>query len=260
LGTNNWKKTHGILLKKDDRGYSVQLPYGLEAYAPTKHMKKEDNSQAAVEDKLTVKVIEFNRDEKKIMVSHARYLEDVKREADENVKKEVDAESTRVKKAVEKQTSKVEVTTLGEIEGFSALKQQLENVSTAPKPVETPAAVEIKVEEPKVEAVIEEPKAEIKVSKKAETSAKSGKADDLKIIEGIGPKIAELLSKDGFDSFENLANTSFDQLKTILDNAGSRYKMHDPTSWPQQARLAADGKWDELKNLQDSLKGGKAEE
>lgn len=74
-------------------------------------MKKENNLQANVEEILTVKVIEFNRDDKKIMVSHAKYLEDVKKEADDNVKKEKDVETVKVKKAVEKQQSKIEATT-----------------------------------------------------------------------------------------------------------------------------------------------------
>jgi len=86
------------VLKKDDRGYTVQLPYGLEAYAPAKHMKKENNLQANVEEILTVKVIEFNRDDKKIMVSHAKYLEDVKKEINQKKKKEKDEEKTKRKK------------------------------------------------------------------------------------------------------------------------------------------------------------------
>lgn len=73
--------------RKDDRGYTVQLPYGLEAYAPVKHMKKDDNTQAAMDEILTVKVIEFNRDDKKIVVSHAKFNDDVRKEADETVKK-----------------------------------------------------------------------------------------------------------------------------------------------------------------------------
>ncbi len=83
-------------------------------------------------------------------------------------------------------------------------------------------------------------------------------ADDLKKIEGIGPKIAELLQQAGIRTFADLANTSPDRIREILEAAGNRYKMHDPSTWPQQARLAAEGKWDELKALQDQLHGGKA--
>ncbi len=259
------------VIKKADRGYSVQLPYGLEAFAPIKHMKKEDGTQASVDDKLTVKVIEFNRDDKKIIVSHTRYLEDVKRQADQNLKKEAEAEAQKAKKAVEKQNAKVEITTLGEIEGFSTIKQQLESSSSAPSADESPASASGNVEKEdtavalkgkgKAKAIAKPPaKAETESieSKKTKGGRKKAKADDLKIIEGIGPKIAELLAAEGIESFEMLASCSADRLKAILDNAGSRYRMHDPTSWPQQAELAAAGKWDELKALQDKLKGGKS--
>lgn len=83
-------------------------------------------------------------------------------------------------------------------------------------------------------------------------------ADDLKVIEGIGPKIAELLYRAGIRTFSDLAETSPEKLKEILRQAGSRYQMHDPATWPQQAELAAAGKWDELKALQDQLSGGRA--
>jgi molybdopterin-containing oxidoreductase family membrane subunit len=88
--------------------------------------------------------------------------------------------------------------------------------------------------------------------------AAAAKPDDLKKIEGIGPKISELLIAGGIPTFSKLANTDPAVIKEILTNAGNRYKMHDPTSWPEQAALAAAGKWDELKDLQDRLDGGRA--
>lgn len=86
-----------------------------------------------------------------------------------------------------------------------------------------------------------------------------GGKDDLKLIEGIGPKIAELLEKSGIDSFAELANTSVDKLKAILDQAGDKFRIHDPSSWPKQAAMAANGDWDKLRKVQDELKGGKGE-
>jgi len=89
-------------------------------------------------------------------------------------------------------------------------------------------------------------------------STDSGKPDDLKKIEGIGPKIAELLINGGIPTFNKLSETDPSAIKEILLAAGNRYKMHDPTSWPEQAALAAAGKWDELEKLQDRLDGGRA--
>lgn len=84
----------------------------------------------------------------------------------------------------------------------------------------------------------------------------SSKADDLTKIEGIGPKIAELLNADGIKTWKQLADSKEETLKGILEKAGSRYTMHNPTTWAQQAQLCVDEKWDELKVLQDRLDGG----
>ncbi len=87
----------------------------------------------------------------------------------------------------------------------------------------------------------------------------SVKGDDLKKVEGIGPKIAELLNIAGIISFADLATTSVEKLKEILEEAGPRYTIHNPTTWPQQAQLASEGKWDELNHLQEKLDGGRPE-
>jgi small subunit ribosomal protein S1 len=113
------------VLRRDDRGAIVQLPYGLEAFAPIKHIRKEDNTLAEVDETLTVKVIEFNRDDKRILVSHLRYLEDIRREADEQVKREKDSERQSTRQAVKKQQSTIERTTLGELDDLAQLKEQL---------------------------------------------------------------------------------------------------------------------------------------
>ncbi len=87
-------------------------------------------------------------------------------------------------------------------------------------------------------------------------SKKAAKADDLKKIEGIGPKIAEIFGEAGISSFAQLAKADPEKLKEILAEAGGSYATHNPTTWPEQAQLAADGKWDELKEWQDKLDGG----
>jgi len=81
--------------------------------------------------------------------------------------------------------------------------------------------------------------------------------DDLTKIEGIGPKIKELLYGGKIYSFQQLSQTDSSHIKSILNDAGPRFQMHDPTSWPRQAALAASGNWEELKVLQDELDGGK---
>ncbi len=81
-------------------------------------------------------------------------------------------------------------------------------------------------------------------------------SDDLKIIEGIGPKIEKLLNVSGISTFRQLSETRVESLKEILENAGPKFRMHQPDTWPRQARLAADGEWETLKAWQDELDGG----
>ncbi len=83
--------------------------------------------------------------------------------------------------------------------------------------------------------------------------------DDLKIVEGIGPKIEKLLNNEGILTFAQLAIASPERIKEILVAAGTRFQMHDPTTWPQQSALARDGKFDELKTWQDELNKGRKE-
>ena len=103
-----------------------------------------------------------------------------------------------------------------------------------------------------------------KTSKKASTSEKitlpSGqkvKLNDLKLVEGIGPKIEELFHNAGIHTWEELAHTDVEKLKEILADAGSRYQMHDPSTWAKQAEMAAAAQWEELQQYQDELKGGR---
>ncbi|MEM1259194.1 MAG: 30S ribosomal protein S2 [Bacteroidota bacterium] len=115
---------------------------------------------------------------------------------------------------------------------------------TAPEPkAETVAAPK----EEKVEKAISEPKKEVK---------KATKPDDLTKIEGVGPKAAEALSAAGIASFADMANAEIDAMKTILTDASPRLAHLDPGSWAKQAKMAADGKWDELKEWQENAKGG----
>lgn len=82
------------------------------------------------------------------------------------------------------------------------------------------------------------------------------KADDLTVVEGIGPKIKELFHKFDVKTWEALSETSVERCQEILNSAGERYKIHNPGTWPRQAKLAFEGKWKELVNWQDELDGG----
>jgi predicted flap endonuclease-1-like 5' DNA nuclease len=84
-----------------------------------------------------------------------------------------------------------------------------------------------------------------------------GSSDDLKVIEGIGPKIESILKAAGIDNWHDLAEASVTNLKGVLEQAGSRYRLNDPSTWPEQARLLAGSEWDKFKIYTDYLIGGK---
>ena len=83
--------------------------------------------------------------------------------------------------------------------------------------------------------------------------------DDLKIIEGIGPKIEEVLNKAKIHTFSDLKQSNRDILKSLLNEAGPQYRMHEPETWPLQAEIAHNKEWDKLKEYQDFLSRGREE-
>lgn len=118
-------------------------------------------------------------------------------------------------------------------------------LAVAPAPPDVSTPIPVKITAP--------PAATTMVADAAIESA----ADNLKIIEGIGPRIEELLNADGIRTFARLAASNPKHLAGILDAAGARFQIHDPETWPQQATFARDGQWEELTALQDRLLGGK---
>ena len=79
---------------------------------------------------------------------------------------------------------------------------------------------------------------------------------DLKIIEGIGPKIESILKQAKINTWKDLAKTKVNRLQHVLETANTRYRVHNPTSWPEQARLADEQRWKELVNLQKAMNEG----
>jgi predicted flap endonuclease-1-like 5' DNA nuclease len=83
------------------------------------------------------------------------------------------------------------------------------------------------------------------------------KPDNLKRIEGIGPKLEEMLNENKIYTFSQLSKADISQLQAILDEGGEAYRIHDPATWPEQAQLLADGKIEEFEKLTLALKGGR---
>ena len=115
------------VLHADDKGATILLPYGLEAFAPKKHLAKETGGFLAADEKAPFKVLEFNRNDKRILVSHARIWEEVKNEAIDAEIKEKKVEREKEKKVVKTLQKSVEKTTLGDLSALSDLKEKMDN-------------------------------------------------------------------------------------------------------------------------------------
>jgi len=190
----------GTVTRKDDKGATVQLPYGLEGFAPARHLRREDEKVIGLDEIAPFMVIEFDRNDKKIILSHSRIWE--KEKADEKdaqlKEKRADVEST--KKAVKTIQSKVEKTTLGDLGVLADLKKKMDSevsqevteskakkeVTPTPAPTEVTEVVAKKApaKKKKTEEVNEEvPTAE--VAKTEEPKAEDSKEDESKAEENV---------------------------------------------------------------------------
>ena len=119
----------GTVVSFNDKGATVALAYGIEGFAPAKALVKEDGTTAKAEEKLDFKVVEFNKGNKKIILSHSRIAEDAKKEVEAKENKEKAAEAESTQKAVKKIKANIEKTTLGDIDALAALKSEMEKSS-----------------------------------------------------------------------------------------------------------------------------------
>lgn len=123
----------GHVTRKDDKGATVQLQYGLEAFAPARHLRKEDGGNVEMDETLPFTIIEFDRNDKRIMVSHSRVWEQTKADEKEAVKKAEKADAESTKKAVKNVQSKVEKPTLGDLGALAAIKDKLKKAEDGEK-------------------------------------------------------------------------------------------------------------------------------
>jgi small subunit ribosomal protein S1 len=130
----------GTVLRKDDKGAIVQLPYGLEGFAPNRHLAKEDGKSVGADETAQFMVIEFDRNEKRIVVSHARIWEQAKADERDAARKEARADSEAAKKAVKNIQSKVEKPTLGDLGALAQIKERLQQEEKGNKSGENKAA------------------------------------------------------------------------------------------------------------------------
>ena len=167
---------NGTIVSMNDKGAIVTLPYGVEGFAPMRHLSKEDGSNVKVDDSLDFKVIEFSKDNKKIILSHTKTYQDTG--SDSRGKGGSDRPAGKsTKKAVRKIKDNLEKTTLGDIEELAALKSQMSKQEAKPAAAKTTPKEEKPQEEPEKEEPKEEAKeveAKVKEEPKTETKEESG--------------------------------------------------------------------------------------
>ncbi len=145
-------------------------------------------------------------------------------------------------------------------EGKSKKKEKITQEAPKVEATKAESAPKVKKDE-EVPVVAEAPEVKVatkatKVAEKKAVESKATESDDFTKIEGIGPKAAEAIINAGIKTFAELSKAEADKIKEILTEASSRMAHLDPTSWPKQAKMAAKGNWDELKEWQDKAKGG----
>jgi cell division initiation protein len=183
--------------------------------------------------------------------------ESVEEQEIEETLEEVEAEITEV----EESENEVEATPVNYVKDTEEEERVVH--SSANDIIEEGPVEETEEEEAEAE-IEEEPEPELPVQKapiaQKSSFAEQKKPDELEIIEGIGPKIAMLLYDSGIFTFKDLATTPVYKIREILENAGPHYAMHDPSTWVEQALLAAEGRFDELNDMKERLIGGRVVE
>ena len=155
----------GTVVKKDDKGAVVQLPYGLEGYAPARHLVKEDGKSIVADEIANFMVIEFDRNDKRIVLSHTRLWEQEKEEEKQILYKEKKVEAESTKKAVKAIQSKVEKTTLGDLGVLAGLKAKMDNDAAGTESKESEPTSAVQAEATPIEV------AETVISEQVETTA-----------------------------------------------------------------------------------------
>lgn len=186
----------GTVTRRDDKGATVQLPYGLEGFAPARHLRREDDKLIGLDEIAPFMVIEFDRNDKKIILSHSRIWEKERAEEKNAQLNEKRADAETTKKAVKNIQSKVEKTTLGDLGVLADLKKKMDNENqeapqSKPKS-EAPAQTEAEAKKASVKKkkAEEKPDAEVKAEATlAETPAPP--ANEPKQIEAEAEKASE---------------------------------------------------------------------
>jgi len=234
--------THtGTVVEVNDKGATISLPYGVEGFAPAKHIAKEDKSKLKNDEEILVKVIEFGKEQKRIIVSHTDIWKQEERDRKDEEKTEATVKAKKTSKALKDVNSNTDRGTLGDLDALSELKAMMEKNEKSTPAKKTVKKTEAKVEDAviatetpaAIEAIVETPE-ETKVEKpKAKKAAKTG--DDLKLINGVGPAFEKRLNALGLNTYADLIALT-DEAIAELETKDSMTSLKQWHKWMEEAK------------------------
>ena len=211
-------KHEGTVVGVNDKGASVQLQYGIEGFAPKRHLVKENGGKVKDSEVLTFEVIEFNKENKSIVLSHTNTwkAEEKAKYTEENNNRD---KTSKTSKNINKGNDK---STLGELDAFSDLKAMFDSAGA-------------KDEKPKAEKKVKEEVAEVSNEEVEVTEVKSEKGDDLKKINGVGPAFEKRLNVLGIFTYDDLISLTDERIAEleVTDSMTSLEQWH---TWMEEAK------------------------
>lgn len=219
----------GTVIGINDKGATVQLQYGVEAFAPSRHIKKEDNTPMKEDELLKFEVIEFSKDAKRIIISHTNLWKGAERARNQQEGKNREKARKNTSKNVKKLNQSSEKTTLGELDALTALRAQLEKAESTPAPKKAAP----KKAAPKKEAA--KPAAKKEKAPKEEKSESTSAIAELKDLTGVGPAMVKRMSALGINTVEELVAITNKQA-TSFNEQDSKISVEQWNKWIAEAK------------------------
>lgn len=219
----------GTVIGINDKGATVQLQYGVEAFAPSRHIKKEDNTPMKEDELLKFEVIEFSKDAKRIIISHTNLWKGAERARNQQEGKNREKARKNTSKNVKKLNQSSEKTTLGELDALTALRAQLEKAENTPAPKKAAP----KKAAPKKEAA--KPAAKKEKAPKEEKSESTSAIAELKDLTGVGPAMVKRMSALGINTVEELVAITNKQA-TSFNEQDSKISVEQWNKWIAEAK------------------------
>lgn len=219
----------GTVIGINDKGATVQLQYGVEAFAPSRHIKKEDNTPMKEDEVLKFEVIEFSKDAKRIIISHTNLWKGAERARNEQEGKNREKARKKTSKNVKKLNQSSEKTTLGELDALTALRAQLEKAEG------TPAEKKTTPKKTVTKKVAAKPAAKKKEAPKEVKSETKSAIAELKDLTGVGPAMVKRMSALGINTVEELVAIT-DEQAASFNEQDSKISVEQWNKWIAEAK------------------------